>query len=65
MAEGDRDRERNDEDAPPASVGPEDDTTASAYAPPARRQGFWRNPSMVAVVAVVVVALVVFVIVLG
>ena len=64
MAERDRARGPNDDDAP-ASVGPEDDTTASAYAPPARQQGFWRNPSMVGVLVVVGVALVVFVILLG
>lgn len=64
MADRDRAGEPQDEGSTPASVGPEHDTTASAYAPPERRPGAWRNPAIIAVVAVVVVALVVYAVLL-
>lgn len=60
----DRDRDPDPDDATPSTPSSEvaGETTSSAYAPPERRPGFWRNPTMVAVVAIVVVALLVYVV---
>jgi hypothetical protein len=61
MADRDRDPESEDTASPDPSARAPEESMSSAYAPPQRTPGFWRNPSMVAVVAIVVVALLVFV----
>lgn len=43
-----------------AEVGRDENSTASAYAPPPRRGSVWRNPFLVGVLVIVAVALVVF-----
>lgn len=61
MADSDRDPEHQDSTSPRSSPGDSEESPASAYAPPGRRAGLSRNPTMVAVVAIVVVALLVYV----
>ena len=46
------------------STAPADGTVSSAYAPPPRRSGLLRNPTMLGVIVVVAVAVAVFVFVL-
>lgn len=65
MADRDRDPDPQDASSPAPTAGEPGDSMASAYSPPQRRAGLWRNPNMLVVLAAVVIALVVFVILLG